>query len=71
MRRFLEIDGKRYLWRDLLKLRREQKEIEPERQLALFHLKEDRRPASQASGRTLSRADAVQDRLSPTWGSFV
>ena len=48
MRRFL-IDGKRYLWRDLLKLRREQKELEPEKQLTLFHLKGDRRPASQSS----------------------
>ena len=49
MRRFVEIDGKRYLWRDLLKLRKEQKEIEPEKQLALFELKKDRRPASQMS----------------------
>ena len=49
MRRFVEIDGKRYLWRDLLKLRREQKEFEPEKQLTLFELKTDSRPASQLS----------------------
>ena len=57
MRRFVEIDGRRYLWRDLLKLRREQKQGEPEQQLALFELKEDRRPASQVSadGRYASR----------------
>ena len=42
MRRFVEIDGKRYLWRELLKLRREQKELEPEKQLTLFELKTER-----------------------------
>jgi hypothetical protein len=26
MRRYIEIDGKRYLWRDVLKLRREDRE---------------------------------------------
>ena len=67
MRRFVEIDGRRYLWRDLLKLRREQKQLEPEKQLTLFELKTDRRPASQViCGRTLQRADVVQDRLSPS-----
>lgn len=49
MRRFVEIDGRRYLWRDLLKLRREQKELGPEKQLTLFELQTDSRPASQAS----------------------
>ena len=49
MRRFGKIDGRRYLWRDILKLRREQKEFEPETQLALFELKTDARPASQVS----------------------
>lgn len=49
MRRFVEIDGRRYLWRDLLKLRQEQKEPEPEPQLTLFELKTDTRPVSQAS----------------------
>ena len=45
MRRFVEIDGKRYLWRDVLKLRREQREEYRRPQLALFELKEDRRSA--------------------------
>ena len=49
MRRYVEIDGTRYLWKEILRLRREQKELEPERQLTLFDLKEDRRPASQSS----------------------
>ena len=49
MRRFVEIDGKRFLWRDILKLRREQKNEERRLQLSLFELKTDRRPASQES----------------------
>ena len=49
MRRFVEIDGRRYLWREILKLRREQRSEERQAQLALFELKEDRRPASQSS----------------------
>jgi hypothetical protein len=49
VRKFVEIDGKRYPWRDILKLRQEKKDPEPERQLMLFELKTDVRPASQAS----------------------
>ena len=47
------IDGKRYLWRDILKLRREQKKASRQPQLTLFELKQDSRPASQrtAEGR--------------------
>ena len=47
MRCFIEIDGKRYPWREILKLRREQRNMERHAQLALFELKSDRRPASQ------------------------
>lgn len=47
--RFIEIDGKRYLWRDLLRLRREQRQAAKTAQPALFPLKEDRRPPSQAT----------------------
>jgi hypothetical protein len=51
--RTVEIDGKRYLWRDILKLRQEQRMQSREKQLTLFELKDDRRPATQtsASGR--------------------
>ena len=52
--RFIEIDGKRYLWRDLLQLRREQKKAFAQaQQPALFELKDDRRPEADrsASGR--------------------
>ena len=53
-RRFIEIDGKRLLWRDLLKLRREQKQASAKAaQPALFALKDDRRPPAErtAAGR--------------------
>jgi hypothetical protein len=53
---FIEIDGKRLLWRDLIRLRREQRRAAaaPE-QPALFELREDRRPAGErtAAGRYL------------------
>jgi hypothetical protein len=45
----VEIGGKRYLWRDLLKLRREQKKVLRHAQLTLFERKEDRRPETQRS----------------------
>jgi hypothetical protein len=50
---FIVIEGKRYLWNDLLRLRREQRKATKKRQLTLFELKEDSRPASQrtAEGR--------------------
>jgi len=52
--RFIEIDGKRYLWRDLVNLRREQRAAARRgEQPALFELREDCRPASErtAAGR--------------------
>jgi len=57
MRKWVEIEGRRYRWKDLLKLRREQdKEDRKARQQPLFELHEDRRPASQqtADGRLQS-----------------
>jgi hypothetical protein len=54
--RFIDIDGERIAWRDVLRRRREQIEAcaEPE-QPALFELREDHRPASDrtAAGRYL------------------
>lgn len=42
--KFIEIDGIRYLWRDVLELRREQKRAHARaRQPTLFELKDDRR----------------------------
>jgi hypothetical protein len=54
--RFIEIDGKRYLWRDILDMRRQQKAAYAKAaQPALFELKHDCRPASMrtAAGRYL------------------
>jgi hypothetical protein len=50
----LVIDGKRYLWRDILEMRRRQlEEARKAEQLALFEMKDDHRPAEQrtAAGR--------------------
>lgn len=45
--RYLVIDGKRYLWRDLLRLRKEQRQAAKTTQPVLFPLKEDCRPPTQ------------------------
>ncbi len=52
--RTILLDGRPYLWRDLVKMRREQLQtIAKARQLTLFELKEDSRPESHrtAAGR--------------------
>ena len=46
--RFIDIDGRRYLWREILELRRQQRRERPA-QPTLFELKDDARPASQRS----------------------
>ena len=50
---FIVIDGKRYAWRDIVKLRQEQRKTATRSQLTLFELQEDSRPVSQrtAEGR--------------------
>jgi hypothetical protein len=49
----IEIDGKRVLWRDLLKMRREQRQAARTAQPVLFELRDDSRPAPErtAQGR--------------------
>jgi hypothetical protein len=43
--RFIDIDGKRYLWHEILQLRREQKKAHAQaEQPALFELRHDCRP---------------------------
>jgi hypothetical protein len=52
--KFIEIDGKRFVWRDLLQRRREQLMAAARtEQPALFEIKEDRRPIPErtAAGR--------------------
>lgn len=54
--KFIVIDGKRYLSRDVLRMRREQKQTQVKAgQPALFELREDRRPSVErtAAGRYL------------------
>jgi len=54
--RFIDLDGKRYLWRDLLRLRQEQRAAAWQgEQPTLFELREDCRPAAErtAAGRYL------------------
>jgi hypothetical protein len=48
--KFIEIDGKRYLWRDIVKLRQEQHHAAAEAALVqrpLFELREDFRPITE------------------------
>lgn len=52
--RFIEIDGKRHLWRDLVRLRQEQRRAAAKaQQPPLFELRDDSRPATDrtAAGR--------------------
>ena len=52
--RFVELDGRRYLWRDVLEARRAQRAAaRATAQPVLFTLRDDRRPATQrtAAGR--------------------
>ena len=47
--RYIEIEGKRYPWKDILKLRREQRKVARQAQPVLFELKDDQRPKSQST----------------------
>jgi len=51
--KFIDIDGRRFLWRDLVQRRREQMAAAKVEQPVLFEMKEDSRPASErtAAGR--------------------
>ena len=52
MPKFIEIDGKRYAWKDIVRLRREQMEAERlVQQPTLFDVRNDSRSASQQTAR--------------------
>ena len=54
--RFIVIDGRRYLWREVMRIRREQvRAFVNAKQPALFELKDDSRPPAErtAAGRYL------------------
>lgn len=60
--RFIEIDGRRHLWRDLVALRQAQAQPRPE-QPALFELREDHRPAGERSPAERYREPSLFTRL--------
>jgi hypothetical protein len=52
MLKYIQIDGKRYAWKDIVRLRREQTAAaRQEQQPTLFELRDDSRPASQQTVR--------------------
>ena len=65
MSRYVVIDGKRYPWRDIVAVYRDQGRREREPQPTLFELKEDALPASQrtAAGRFVEPTLFDGDRL--------
>ena len=60
--RFIDIDGHRYLWRDLVALRRTQATPRAT-QPALFELREDSRPAGERSAAERYQAPSLFTRL--------
>ena len=60
--RFVEIDGHRYLWRDLIALRRAQATPRAT-QPALFELRDDSRPAGERNAAERYREPSLFTRL--------
>lgn len=60
--RFIEIDGRRYVWRDLVQLYRAQRQPPPE-QPTLFELHEDRRPPGERNAAERYQAPSLFSRL--------
>ena len=60
--RFVEIDGRRYLWRDLVQLYRAQAKPAAQ-QLALFALREDHRPAGERNAAERYREPSLFTQL--------
>ena len=64
--KFIDIDGRRFAWRDLLQRRREQLVAAAKvEQPVLFELKEDRRPASQRSAAGRYREPSLLSLIEP------
>lgn len=59
--KYITIDGKRYLWRDLVKLRQKQQQERRQSQLLLFELREDSRPETQRSAHGRYREPTLFD----------
>jgi hypothetical protein len=60
--RFIEIEGRRYLWRDLVALRRAQAKP-PAEQPTLFPLREDCRPPGERNAAERYQAPSLFARL--------
>jgi len=61
--KFIEIDGRRYLWRALMQLRREQKKAHAiAQQPALFELKADHRPVAERTAANRYREPSLFSR---------
>ena len=59
----IEINGQRLLWRDLLKMRREQRKVVRAAQPALFDLLDDARPATERTADGRYREPSLFTRL--------
>ena len=59
----IEINGQRFLWRDLLKMRREQRKAAHVTQPALFELRDDARPAPERTADGRYREPSLFTRL--------
>lgn len=60
--RFIDIDGRRYLWRDLVQLHRAQAKPAAE-QPALFPLRDDHRPAGERNAAERYRQPSLFTQL--------
>ena len=62
--RFIEIDGKRHLWRDIVKLRQDQRRAYAKaEQPPLFELREDCRPATDGTAAGRYREPSLLSRI--------
>ena len=59
----IEVNGRRVLWRDLLKMRREQRKAAHTAQPVLFELREDRRPAKERTAANRYREPSLFSNL--------
>ena len=63
---FIEVDGKRHLWRDLIELRKSQvRQAAAPAQPLLFELREDHKPACEMSAVLRYREPSLLDLMKP------
>ena len=59
----IEINGQRFLWRELVKMKREQRKVVRTAQLALFELHDDARPSPERTAGGRYREPSLFTRL--------